>query len=65
MHGVERTTAGFFGVVANIRRVSEPVTEIGTAFREPAQGLLQIKSAVNEMDRVTQRNAVDADASQR
>ena len=45
-------------VVSSIRRVTDIMGEISASSNEQSQGVSQIGEAVNQMDRVTQQNAV-------
>ena len=45
------------GIVAQVRRVSELITEIGGATQQQTVGIGQVGDAVTQLDRVTQQNA--------
>ncbi len=44
-------------IVAQVRRVTELITDIASAAREQSDGILQVNQAVAQMDQVTQQNA--------
>ncbi|MEY4916135.1 MAG: hypothetical protein RL616_48 [Verrucomicrobiota bacterium] len=50
-------------IVEKARQVDELAAEVATASREQTQGINQINSAVGQMDKVTQGNAVSAEES--
>lgn len=50
-------------IVAKARQVDELVAEVATASREQTNGILQINTAVTQMDKVTQSNASNAEES--
>ena len=50
-------------IVAKVRQVDELVTEVTGASREQTQRINQINLAVGQMDKVTQSNAANAEAS--
>ena len=50
-------------IVGGIGKTSELVGEIAAASQEQAQGIEQINTAVNQMDKVTQQNAANAEES--
>ncbi len=60
---VQGTDQAFSEVTVSSRKVGELVSEIAAASREQAQGIEQINKAVNEMDKVTQSNAANAEES--
>ncbi len=60
---VAATDAAFAGVAAGITQVADLVARIAAASNEQTQGISQINSAVQEMDRVTQTNASGAEES--
>jgi methyl-accepting chemotaxis protein len=60
---VIRTADGFSQVVASTGKIGELVAEVSAASHEQAQGIGQINTAVNEMDRVVQQNAANAEQS--
>ncbi|MDR3567958.1 MAG: methyl-accepting chemotaxis protein [Syntrophobacteraceae bacterium] len=53
----------FAGVTKNISKAAEMVEEIAHASEEQARGAEQINKAVSDMDKVTQKNAADAEES--
>jgi methyl-accepting chemotaxis protein len=60
---VGRTSGAFAEVSKSAAKVAELVSEIAAASAEQAQGIDQINRAVSEMDKVTQRNAANAEES--
>jgi len=50
-------------IVTKVRQVDELVTEVAGASREQTNGILQINTAVGQMDKVTQSNASTAEES--
>jgi methyl-accepting chemotaxis protein len=44
-------------IVVSVRRVTDIMTEISAASSEQEAGIMQINTAINEMDNVTQQNA--------
>ncbi len=60
---VGATEKDFREVAVNVEKSSELVGEISAASLEQAQGIEQINKAVNEMDKVVQRNAATAEES--
>ncbi len=44
-------------IVKQVNEVTAAVTEIAASAREQANGLVEVNTAINEMDRVTQQNA--------
>ncbi len=50
-------------IVGKARRVDELIAEVATASKEQSQGVVQINSAVSQMDKVTQANAASAEES--
>ena len=63
-HGVvisEKVARSLGVIVEKARQVDELVAEIATASHEQSQGIGQIKSAVSQMDLVTQSNAGNAE----
>ncbi len=50
-------------VVSGISKTSELVGEIAAASAEQSQGIDQVNTAVNQMDKVTQQNAANAEES--
>jgi hypothetical protein len=50
-------------IVTKARQVDELASEVAGASREQTQGITQINSAVGQMDKVTQSNAVSAEES--
>jgi len=64
--GVEissKVAAALNDIVNKVRQVDELVTEVAGASREQTQGLTQINTAVSQMDKVTQSNAITAEQS--
>ncbi len=57
------TNEEFAEVATSASKVGELVREIAAASGDQAQGIAQINKAVAEMDRVTQRNAANAEES--
>jgi methyl-accepting chemotaxis protein len=45
------------GIVSQVHKVSELITEIGAATQQQTQGIGQVGDAVTQLDRVTQQNA--------
>jgi methyl-accepting chemotaxis protein len=58
-----KTAQSLEEIVAKIRKVDELVAQIASASSEQTQGIVQINSAVADMDRVTQNNAAMAEES--
>jgi len=50
-------------ITGKVRQVNELAAEVATASREQTQGILQINTAVGQMDKVTQANAANAEES--
>ncbi|HWD19934.1 MAG TPA: methyl-accepting chemotaxis protein [Verrucomicrobiae bacterium] len=50
-------------IVSKVRQVDDLVAEVSHASREQTQGISQINTAVNQMDKVTQGNAASAEES--
>jgi hypothetical protein len=48
-------------IVVNVRKVDALVSEIATASNEQTQGIVQVSTAVAQMDKVTQGNASNAE----
>ena len=48
-------------IVTKARQVDELASEVASATREQAQGIMQINTAVGQMDKVTQSNAANAE----
>ena len=57
----ERSAAVLTDLVPSIKKTAELVQEVATASREQAAGVSQVNKAMNQMDQVTQRNAVAAE----
>lgn len=55
---VERAGSTMHEIVASVARVTDIMGEISAATTEQASGIDQINHAVNQMDRVTQQNAL-------
>jgi methyl-accepting chemotaxis protein len=51
------------GIVANVGKATDLVSEIAAASQEQAQGIDQVNTAVAQMDKVTQQNAANAEES--
>ncbi|MBL9137216.1 MAG: Cache 3/Cache 2 fusion domain-containing protein [Verrucomicrobiales bacterium] len=63
-HGVvlsQKTSAKFAEILGSVREVDRLVAEIATASNEQSQGLLQVSTAMSQMDKVTQANAAGAE----
>jgi methyl-accepting chemotaxis protein len=60
---VHTTDQAFGEVATSSAKVAELVGEIAAASSEQAQGIEQVNKATTEMDRVTQRNAANAEES--
>jgi len=60
---VAQTNQTFAEVAENARAVTELVSEIAAASSEQAQGISQVNLAMDEMDKVTQMNAANAEES--
>ncbi|HEY8994373.1 MAG TPA: methyl-accepting chemotaxis protein [Lacunisphaera sp.] len=58
-----KVATGFIGIVERTRRLDGLVSEIATACHEQNEGIVQINSAVSQMDKVTQGNAASAEES--
>jgi methyl-accepting chemotaxis protein len=56
-----KVASGFNQIVEKTRRLDELVAGIATASREQNEGIVQINTAVGQMDRVTQGNASGAE----
>ena len=56
-----KVATGFDQIAEKTRRLDELVAGIATATREQSEGLVQINTAVSQMDRVTQGNAAGAE----
>jgi hemerythrin-like metal-binding protein len=50
-------------IVAQVRQVDELVSQVAAASREQNQGFAQINTAVNQIEKVTQSNAANAEQS--
>jgi len=57
----ERSGAALKDLVPSIRKSAELVQEVATASREQATGVAQVNSAMIQVDKVTQRNAAQAE----
>ena len=57
----ERSGEALEGLVPSIRKTAELVQEVATASREQASGVAQVNSAMIQVDKVTQRNAAQAE----
>jgi methyl-accepting chemotaxis protein len=60
---VVKTNEAFSEVAKGTHKVGELVSEIAISSREQAQGLEQVNKAVDEMDKIAQRNAANAEES--
>jgi len=60
---VDNVNSAFFRLTENITQVTNRIDEIAGATREQALGIDQISTAVNDVDRITQKNAVNAEES--
>ena len=60
---VAKTNDNFAAVAQSSSKVGELVAEIAAASSEQAQGIGQVNTAVNEVDKVTQQNAANAEES--
>ena len=56
-----KVATGFAGIVDRTRRLDTLVAEIATACHEQNEGIVQINTAVTQMDKVTQGNAAGAE----
>jgi methyl-accepting chemotaxis protein len=56
-----KVTSGFAGIVDRTRRLDGLVAEIASACHEQNEGIVQINTAVSQMDKVTQGNAASAE----
>ena len=56
-------TKALGGIVADVTKVSELISNITQASQEQAQGVDQVNTAVSQMDQVTQQNAASAEES--
>jgi len=56
-----KVTTGLTEIVKQIRDVDELAGRVASACREQSQGIGQITTAVNQMDKVTQSNAANAE----
>jgi methyl-accepting chemotaxis protein len=57
----EKMASNLAGIVEKTRRLNEMIAEIAQASNEQSQGIAQINTAVNHMDKVTQSNAALAE----
>jgi methyl-accepting chemotaxis protein len=60
---VEETGKALEGIVAQVMKLSQLVSEIAASAQEQATGLHEVNSAVNQMDQVTQQNAAMVEQS--
>jgi ABC-type transporter Mla subunit MlaD len=60
---VTKTNEEFDQVAESSTKVTELVSEIAVASNEQAQGIEQVNTVVTDMDKVTQRNAANAEKS--
>ena len=58
-----KVTGGLQEIVGKIRQVDELVAEVAAASKEQSQGIVQVNTAVTQMDKVTQANASNAEES--
>jgi methyl-accepting chemotaxis protein len=58
-----KVAAALTEILGRTREVDELAGEVATASREQSQGINQVNIAVSEMDKVTQRNAANAEES--
>ena len=56
-----RVEADLQAIVTKVRRMDQLVAEISTASGEQNQGITQVNTAVNQIDKVTQGNAASAE----
>jgi methyl-accepting chemotaxis protein-2 (aspartate sensor receptor) len=54
---VGQSGSAMAGIVSQVHKVSELITEIGAATQQQTQGIGQVGDAVAQLDRVTQQNA--------
>ena len=60
---IQETLTKFYDMGDSAKKVNELVSEIASASQEQAQGVIQINSAVAQMDKVVQSNAANAEES--
>ncbi|MDR1084861.1 MAG: methyl-accepting chemotaxis protein [Deltaproteobacteria bacterium] len=60
---VNSTSENFKTVSAHAAKVAQLVSEVAEASKEQSQGITQITTAMNQMDKVTQTNAASAEES--
>lgn len=60
---VGKTGAALSGIVAKVAEISELVREISASAQEQATGLVEVNTAINQMDQVTQQNAAMVEQS--
>jgi methyl-accepting chemotaxis protein len=60
---VNSTSDNFQTVAAHAVKVAQLVSEVAEASKEQSQGISQITTAMNQMDKVTQTNAASAEQS--
>ncbi|MDR2141660.1 MAG: methyl-accepting chemotaxis protein [Deltaproteobacteria bacterium] len=60
---VNSTSENFQTVSAHSAKVAQLVSEVAEASKEQSQGISQITTAMNQMDKVTQNNAASAEES--
>jgi methyl-accepting chemotaxis protein len=58
-----QTIEAFAKVDENTGRLGELIAEVATASKEQSDGIAQVNTAVSQMDKITQRNAVSAEES--
>jgi methyl-accepting chemotaxis protein len=59
----QQVSKRFEEIMDKVRKVDNLVANIATASKEQSQGISQVSSAVNEIDKVTQSNAAGAEQS--
>jgi len=59
----QKVAAALNDIVTKARQVDELASEVAGASREQTQGIIQLNSAVGEMDKVTQSSAASAEES--
>ncbi|HEY9250293.1 MAG TPA: methyl-accepting chemotaxis protein, partial [Rariglobus sp.] len=56
-----RVSEGLGQIAEKARRMNELVSEIATSSKEQSQGIMQVSTAMTQMDKVTQANAGSAE----
>lgn len=59
----KKVAAALTGIEENVKKASDLVSEIAAASQEQSQGIAQVNTAVQQMDKVVQCNASNADES--